>query len=279
MAEMVHGRASEEGGKGDTAAPGPSCARRIPLRAGKCETPAGVSLNQFFGYFGSKHGLARRYPPPRHDVIIEPFAGSAGYATRHHRHRVILVEKSPVVAGVWRYLIRSSVRDILSLPDLADGQSARELDVCEEARALIGFWLGFGDAAPRYLRSTWMVKHPPDCTWGRTIRARLASQVDKIRHWQIIEGSYESAPDVQATWFVDPPYEVAGHVYTCPSAELDFAALGAWCRARRGQVVVCENAGAEWLPFRPFRALNTVSNTPSTEAIWTNDIPPSERSR
>ena len=238
-----------------------------------------MSLNQFFGYFGSKLVLSARYPPPRHETIVEPFAGSAGYATRYHRHRVVLVEKSPTVASVWRYLLRATARELLALPDLADGQSVADLGVPEEARALIGFWLGMGDGAPRNFRSTRMREKPEGCSWGRTVRARLASQVDKIRHWRIIEGDYSEAPDVEATWFIDPPYQVAGHVYRCSSAEIDFAELGAWCRARRGQVIVCENEGATWLPFRPFRALNTVSNTPSTEAIWTNDISPSERSR
>lgn len=100
-------------------------------------------------------------------------------------------------------------------------------------------------------------------------------QVGKIRHWRIIEGSYESAPDVEATWFIDPPYEVAGNQYPCSAADIDFAALGAWCRARRGQVMVCENDGAQWLPFKPFRRIQGVRDagaSSSTEAIWTNDL-------
>lgn len=227
-----------------------------------------MSLSQFFGYFGSKHGLSRRYPAPRHETIIEPFAGSAGYATRHHSRRVILVEKNPLVAGVWRYLLRASPREILALPDLEPGQGADELDVCPEARALIGFWLGYGDAAPRNLRSSWMKQHEPGSSWGRIVRARIASQLDKVRHWQLIEGDFSDAPDIEADWFVDPPYEVAGWKY--PFHTIDYAELARWCGSRRGQVIVCEQSGATWLPFRPCFEMHTLANESSIEVIWTN---------
>lgn len=36
---------------------------------------------------------------------------------------------------------------------------------------------------------------------------RLVSQVDRIRHWTIIEGSWEQAPDVNAHWHIEPPYD------------------------------------------------------------------------
>ena len=50
------------------------------------------------------------------------------------------------------------------------------------------------------------------------------------------------------------------------------AALSEWCRSRRGQVMVCENEGARWLPFRPFRSIQSTSNGVSREVIWTNDL-------
>jgi hypothetical protein len=240
-----------------------------------------MALNRFFGYFGAKHVLAPHYPAPLHGTIIEPFAGSAGYATRYHWHRVILMEKDPDVAGIWRWLIGASARDVLDLPLLTPGQSIDELEVCREARALIGLWLGSGDAAARgrRRRSSWSERNLAEGvedSWCRSIRARLAMQVDKIRHWQIIEGDYSQAPDVEATWFIDPPYALAGKRkrYRCSAADIDFAALGQWCRSRRGQVIACESAGATWLPFSPFREIQGVRDagaSSSTEAIWTND--------
>ena len=37
-------------------------------------------LLQFFSFFGSKVALAKNYPQPKYDAIVEPFAGSAGYS-------------------------------------------------------------------------------------------------------------------------------------------------------------------------------------------------------
>lgn len=82
---------------------------------------------------------------------------------------------------------------------------------------------------------------------------------------------YLTAPDVTATWFIDPPYKgEAGRLYRHHS--IDYAALAGWCRSRRGQVIVCERQGASWLPFLP---LTTVKATPgsrgkgtSAEVVW-----------
>lgn len=112
------------------------------------------------------------------------------------------------------------------------------------------------------------------------MRARLASQVDAIRHWQIIEGSYESAPTIEATHFVDPPYQKAGKHYREPSKKIDFMALATYCKGLVGQTIVCENEGADWLPFRPFAAIMSnpanaaradATRRTSAEVIWTND--------
>ena len=235
-----------------------------------------MSLSPFFSYFGAKWRLAPRYPKPLHDTIIEPFAGAAGYATRHHRHRVILVEKDATIAGIWRYLLTAREADVMRLPELERGQSVADLPISEAERALIGMWVQMGTGQPRLTRSSWADdEHDPQSPkfWGRGAKARIASQLAKIRHWQLIEGTYADAPDVEATWFIDPPYEVMGnHQYgpRCQASDVDFAALGSWCRRRRGQVMVCENEGATWLPFKPFTAQRG-SHKDSTEAIWRND--------
>jgi hypothetical protein len=243
-----------------------------------------MSLNRFFTYFGGKNEHAKRYPPPAHDTIIEPFAGAAGYSTKHHRNKVILVEKDPIVASLWRYLLTATAGEIMRLPLITKGQHIDELGLAPGARALVSYWLGVNAQghtrlSPRALGEGGGSSNP-EWWWSRTVRARLASQVDKIRHWQIIEGTYADAPDVEATWFIDPPYEVAGTAYRCGARDLNFAALGAWCKNRRGQVMVCEQEGAAWLPFRPFYSQKTTVGTFSREVIWTNDradIPPSAK--
>jgi hypothetical protein len=59
---------------------------------------------------------------------------------------------------------------------------------------------------------------------------------------------------------------------------MDYRALGAWCQSRRGQATVCENAGARWLPFSPFRTIKGMEgkrgSKKSVEVIWTNDERP-----
>lgn len=237
-----------------------------------------MSLNTFFRYFGSKAVSSKRYPAPLHDTVIEPFAGSAGYAVRHHRRRVILVEKDPRIAGLWRWLTRVSAREILSLPLLDRHGKVNDLTVSDEARTLIGYNVRRGLAGIGNDFTAW-VDQDPHSLWGPTLRARLAAQVERIRHWKVIEGSYELAPDVVADWFVDPPYIGAlGDAYRCKGREIDFAALGAWCRSRKGQVMVCEAGSAKWLPFRALgnvAATHRGSGKPtdgiSRELIWTNN--------
>lgn len=228
-------------------------------------------LQPFFCFYGGKWRAAPRYPQPEHDTIIEPFAGAAGYATRHADRKVIIVERDPIIAALWRYLTRVSTEEVRRLPLQVESTDA--LDVCAEAKSLIGFWLNKGTTHPRKTPSAWARGGlRPQSYWSGVIRERIAVQVESIRHWHVIEGSYEQAPDVTATWFIDPPYQVAGKCYRFRLD--DYASLAEWCRARVGQVMVCENEGATWLPFKPFeRAKSTPGargKSYSTEVLWTN---------
>ena len=231
-----------------------------------------TKLKPFFTYYGGKYRAAPKYPEPVHGSIVEPFAGSAGYAMRYPDRQVTLVDADPVVAGVWDFLVRSGEQDILRLPLLEPGQSTDDLAVCQEARWLIGFWLTKGGAVPNKTLSAWG-REPRYARqfWGPGIRNRVASQVERIKHWRVICGDFEDAPDIEATWFVDPPYQVMGKYYT--KRNVDYERLASWCRTRKGQTIVCENEGATWLPFEPF--LVTKANESKTggkrsrEAIWT----------
>ena len=232
-----------------------------------------MRLRPFFSYYGGKWRIAPKYPQPRFPVVIEPFAGSAGYSLRYPDRQIVLGEKSPVIAGTWKYLIRTPAQEILRLPDIEEGQDVQDLPLPQEARWLIGWWLTRGATAPNRTLSAWG-RNPEYAGqfWGERARQRIASQVDFIRHWKVWEGDYTRLGGT-ATWFVDPPYQIAGKHYkeqpTC------FEALGSWCRSRRGQVMVCENEGASWLPFKPF--LDAKANESKTggkvskEAIWTNE--------
>jgi hypothetical protein len=242
----------------------------------------GVSmLKPFFSYYGGKWRAAPHYPAPRHAKICEPFAGSAGYSLRYPDRQVVLCDLDSVIHGVWSFLIRSSPADILALPDLEIGQSTDSLDVCQEARWLIGFWLQGGTARPAKLHSKWATGWAARgwiSGWNKKTRERIAAQVDLIKHWRVLNCRYDQLrPTSEMTWFVDPPYNNrAGQKYSRPASAIDFEALGAWCRNLPGQVIVCENDGASWLPFRHFRDIQAGrgagrSGAKSAEAIWTND--------
>jgi len=58
-------------------------------------------VRSFFYFYGGKWLAAPRYPAPRYDTIIEPFAGSAGYSLRYPDKRVVLVERDPKIAATW----------------------------------------------------------------------------------------------------------------------------------------------------------------------------------
>lgn len=218
-------------------------------------------MRPFFSYFGGKWTLTPEYPLPEHDIIVEPFAGSAGYATRYADRQVILVEKAPFLAALWRWLIGVSVDEVLALPlDFHRLEGLRE-----EARMLVLFWCARGRVRPRSI-SPW-ISNPKwrRSFWGEASRLRVAKQVEQIRHWQVIEGDYSQAPDVKATWFVDPPYVGARHYLARVE---DYNALGSWCRSREGLTVVCEMGKADWLPFHPFRTMRNISRSDYKELVY-----------
>lgn len=227
-------------------------------------------MKPFFSFYGGKWRIALEYPQPDFKTVIEPFAGSAGYSTRYSEKEVILVERDPVIASVWRYLIQARPGDIRSLP--AKVMHIDEHDLSAPERALIGFWLNKGASSPRKTLSKWgRIESGKTHFWGKEVRERIASQVDAIKHWRLIEGDYSKAPDIEATWFIDPPYVDKGRYYRFH--ELDYDALSDWCHVRDGQVMVCENVGASWLPFKPFISAKALEGKNggkrSYEALWT----------
>ena len=247
--------------------------------------PGTSVLRPFFGFYGGKwRDAVKHYAPPKYDTIIEPFAGSAGYALRYCDRRVILCERDPVVAGVWLYLTKVSAEEILSIPDIPPGGSVLDLDIPQEAQWLVGFWLNRGTSRPRKSPSKWMRdKIRPGSFWGDRVRSTIAAQVDAIRHWEVYPCSYDKCPEAgPATWFIDPPYQTTGHHYRFGSSGIDYSELATWCQSRAGQVIVCENQGADWLDFRPLRAngdpsaivadvKTTRRGQRSREVVWTNE--------
>ncbi|MBK9497151.1 MAG: hypothetical protein IPO08_22080 [Xanthomonadales bacterium] len=227
-------------------------------------------MKPLFPFYGSKWRDARRYGPPRGDFVIEPFAGSAGYSTYYAPARVMLFDVDPYICGVWEYLIKATPGEILALPDLDVGLSVDSLNVPQEARWLIGYWLNRGSAQPKKTRTAYSARtERQQLVWSRRARERIAAEINGIRHWTITQGSYEMAPRArEATYFVDPPYGDKGRYYRC--RDVNLTALGAWCVSLPGTVIACEQVGATWLPFRPLASIKS-SKGRSEEAVWTSD--------
>ena len=213
-----------------------------------------------FYYYGRKHKIARHYPEARFPVLVEPFAGSAAYALfgNHWRKKVILIERDPQVAALWRWFIdQATEKDLLEFPDPEIGKRTEEFLHILHAASKRAFDFR-GMTATSLLMANWRANKP-----------RMVSCLSKIKHWTLIEGDYTCAPDVEATWFIDPPYQgEAGTGYRYGSKQLDYQQLARWVAERKGEVIVCEGGGANWLPFEPLVDLVGVAGKRSKEQMY-----------
>lgn len=217
-----------------------------------------------WSYYGSKSKVVDLYPPPKFDKIIEPFAGSARYALKWFDRDILLVDKYPVIVDLWNYLKQASERDILSLPEPKLGETINRNDFdCIEQAWLMGFLVQQGVNAPRLTVSKYAVDGIA------TQKKNIASQLWKIRNWEIRLGSYDDIENTEATWFIDPPYQFGGEWYVKSTKDIDFSLLADYCKTRLGQTIVCENTKADWLDFKPMKEMQG-SMYKTTEAIWSN---------
>lgn len=208
------------------------------------------------------------YGEPQHNLIIEPFAGAAGYSIRHYKNKVKLYEKDVDLYAMWDFLIKSSYEEVMELP--LDFQTLDELTLPRGAKNLIGFCLNTGVAAACKTRSKWARERPESVQfWGEKRRKRIAEQVGMIKHWEcFLINDYSEIPNEVATWFIDPPYERAGKFYTHGSEGILYDELGNWCLGRDGEVIVCENSSALWLPWTHSKTTKSNSLTKTSEEVW-----------
>lgn len=204
-----------------------------------------------FSYPGGKHRSASQYPAPRYPLIIEPFAGSAGYALYHYRRQVFLYEKYEPIFSIWDYLIREATAErILELTDYYRGIDLERCEGLSKAeRYLIGINAKRVNKRPIMrpaVGSSWLSRHGAD-HWGPQHKRRLAKLLPHIKHWRPFLGSYLDAPPVEATWFIDAPYQKQPGKYVHGPEGIDFGQLRDFVLSRRGQIIVCESEGADWL--------------------------------
>src|SRR5216683_1500274 len=141
-----------------------------------------------FPYYGSKWNIARHYPSPTTDLVIEPFAGGAGYASFYDAKQVLLIDKDPIIAGLWSYLIKASIAEITALPEMPEvGDSVDNYQIPQEAKWLIGFWLNRGSASPKKSRTAYSARTDrAQLNWGAKAKERIAGQLHLIGGWRVI---------------------------------------------------------------------------------------------
>lgn len=227
-----------------------------------------IEPKSFFPYYGAKWQTALKYPAPSYDVIIEPFAGAAGYSTRHYDANVHLYDIDSSIVATWEFLISATSDEVMALPALPDFSHMDELaHLSFGARSLIGYWINPASTVPRNVPT----KRALEVGWTARTRERIAEQVSLIDHWTIHNLSYDQIANQSATWFVDPPYNNhAGSLYR--HSNIDYQYLGYWSKSRFGQVMVCENEGADWLPFTELHSFNAMAGRQSSEVIYTQEM-------
>ena len=203
-----------------------------------------------FSFFGSKSKIIKKYPKPKYNVVIEPFAGSARYALEHWDKQIILFEKDVKVFGVWEYLLQASKQDILSLPDVPNKTVLESIhgfsELSKEEKWLIGFCCNGGSAQPKNVSGNYNFN-----SWNKD-KVRISESLYKISHWKIYNTSYVDIGTQYkelATWFIDPPYEAKGKWYK--ENKINYPHLRKWIDGLNGQIIVCENIGNTWIDVAP----------------------------
>ncbi|MFR9620548.1 MAG: hypothetical protein SNH63_04925 [Rikenellaceae bacterium] len=213
-----------------------------------------------FYYYGRKKQIAGYYPEPHCDVIVEPFAGAAAYSLHKENWRkdVLLIEKDRQVYDIWEWLINeASEGEILNLPTLKVGEKSSEFLHIIHAVTKMAFQF-------KTIKVTAVLER----NWEIS-RRMMAKNLHKIKHWQIINDDYSAAPDIRATWFIDPPYKgEAGLGYRHSSKLLDYDKLANWALAREGEIIFCEGKEGDYLPFNALVDLKGVAGKVNKERLF-----------
>ena len=228
-----------------------------------------------FAYYGAKQRIASKYPAPIYGTVIEPFAGSAGYSMKHiaNLDRVILVEIDPAVVDIWHRLKSMTAAELDEIDPLETDERTVEPLVAGLAggSSLKATLSGRSRKITPWMRHKWPQK--------KRMLLKVLPYLDRV---EVICGDYRVAPMIEATYFVDPPYQLlarnpartisdqAGNAYRFGPSGIDYPELANWCRQLPGQVIVCEQEPANWLPFQPLTTNRNQNVVQRTEVIWTN---------
>lgn len=228
-----------------------------------------------FSYYGGKSKIVKLYPKPTHNLIIEPFAGSARYALEFGKDKdVWLNDKYDAIFKLWKYLTTCSREQIEKLPNIKKGDNLKSFNLNEDELILLGFSVGNGLARPSFTvtdfgdKTSYPKTDPrwrPNSTWTLT-KNRILKNLELVKNWKITNLDYKDIPNIEATYFIDPPYQFGGNFYI--ENKIDYQELSEWCLSRKGQVIVCENSKANWLPFTPLTEMRGQKHK-TIESIFT----------
>ena len=230
-----------------------------------------------FYYYGSKTLLAKYYPEPKYNFILEPFAGSAAYSiyhlSRNKKIKTFLFENDKRVVETWHKVLSMSEKDIINYPTPNIGEMTGDFLImtCAVSNAV---------ARCSKLKFTERLARVFEIQKRRLIKALYLK--DRI---EVVLSDYSETPNIkESTVFIDPPYQITrnvnkktvfangnGYGKNSSSDKLDYKQLSDWCRSRLGQTIVCEKAGADWLPFINLKNGKSSMGKNYKEVFWAKE--------
>lgn len=232
-------------------------------------------------YYGGKSKIVHHYPVPTHSLLIEPFAGSGAYSWHHRRmdsgapREVWLNDLDARTYSIWKFLTSPDASDIVEayVPETVEAGTKISEIIPADYPGLVEMCRAEANQGTQGARGV----HDQVTSMGAKcwkVRRKALQVIPEVKDWRITNSSYEDLINVDATWFVDPPYSnPAGSRYR--TTGINYEALGWWCLNRKGQTIVCENLGANWLPFVPMEhsrvsIRSRYQKADAKEVMWTN---------
>ena len=212
-----------------------------------------------FPYFGRKARNAGLYPAPRYPNVMEPFAGSLAYSLHFRPQTVEARDLDERLVALWQRGVEMGATGVFPMPPEVGTKT-------DDLLVKLASYSEHASTSGTMTVTSRMIRDWPSLTRNMAEAGRWAA--GRVFYQQ---GDYRDLPNLEATWFIDPPYQFANRRgYRHGASGIDFDALAEWCQSRRGQVIVCEQEGADWLPFKPLYSLSSHRGSKSTEVIWTN---------
>ena len=216
-----------------------------------------------FYQYGAKNLLAKYYQVPNYRVIVEPFAGSAAYSCFHLKRnremRAVIIDKNDNIAAAWDFIKHCSANDVREYPVPEIGSYTTDFlfKTCTSSNSATQ------NAKMKVTKRMLEVfeyqrRRILDLLW---IRNRIS----------FIHDDYRAFPNIEATWFIDAPYQkptdrLLKNASSRRNAE--YAELSEYAKSRKGQVIVCEKDGANWLPFERFKTNKNSLDRKYAEVVW-----------